>query len=149
MSLYRSTAKRQSVSSVVLDASALLAVLRKERGAEVVERHLAGAALSAVNYSEVLKKAVEAGGVLDAAAAVIEGLQLDIIPFSERQAAVAAGLFAKTRDKGLSFADRACLALAIERKAVLYTADRRLAEIATGIRIVLIRREAGQAAKKK
>ena len=137
------------MNSVVLDASALLAVLRKERGAEAVERHLLGAALSTVNYSEVLKKAVEAGGMLDAAAGIIEGLQLDIIPFSKRQAADAAGLFTTTRDKGLSFADRACLALAIERKAVLYTADQRLAEITGAIQIVLIRAGIERTAKKK
>jgi len=137
------------VNSVVLDASALLAVLCKERGADVVERHLQGAALSTVNYSEVLKKAIERGGTLEAAAAVIEGLQLNIIPFGEQLAADAAGLFPKTRDKGLSFADRACLALAIDLKAVLYTADRRLAEIGVPIRVVLIRQEAERTAKKK
>ncbi|HZZ77151.1 MAG TPA: PIN domain-containing protein [Gemmataceae bacterium] len=46
----------------MLDASALLAMLRKEPGREVVEPVVIGATMSAVNYSEVIKKAVEAGG---------------------------------------------------------------------------------------
>ena len=112
----------------------------------MVKRHLQGAVLSAVNYSEVLKKAVERGGTLEGA--VVEGLQLDIIPFGEQQAADAAGLFPKTRDKGLSFADRACLALAIELKADLYTADRRIAETDVPISVILIREDAELAAKK-
>jgi ribonuclease VapC len=44
------------MSSVVLDASALLAFVRSESGADVVAKHLNNALLSAVNYSEVLKK---------------------------------------------------------------------------------------------
>jgi PIN domain nuclease of toxin-antitoxin system len=122
-----------------LDASALLAVLLQERGAEVVEQRVAGAAISAVNYSEVLKKAVEKGGTLEAAASVVRSLGLEIIPFEEWNATDAARLYASTKDKGLSFADRACLSLAIELDAPLYTADKRLAEVNAPIDVVLIR----------
>ena len=132
------------MSRAVLDASALLAVLQKERGAEMLEQHLAGAALSTVSYSEVLKKAVENGGTLAGADSVIQGLQLDIVRFDELLAVEAAGLFTIARENGLPFADRACLALAIELKAVLYTADRRLAEVKAPVRIVLIRQVAGR-----
>ena len=44
------------MSDVVLDASALLAVLRSERGAEEVEQRLEGATIGAVNLSEVVAK---------------------------------------------------------------------------------------------
>jgi PIN domain nuclease of toxin-antitoxin system len=128
-----------SVNSVVLDASALLALLRKEKGATVVERHLDGAVLSAVNYSEVLKKTVEAGGKIEEAAARIEDLQLKIIPFGERQAATAAGLFPKTRNKGLSLADRACLALALELSLPALTTEERWEKCDTGVKVVRIR----------
>jgi len=47
------------VTSVVLDASAVIAVLNSEPGAEAVLGAIAGALVSAVNYSEVLKKAIE------------------------------------------------------------------------------------------
>lgn len=65
--------------------------------------------------------------------------------------AAAAGLFPRTRENRLSFADRACLALAmeLELKAVLYTADRRLAETRSPVRVVLIRATAERTAKKK
>jgi ribonuclease VapC len=137
------------VSSVVLDASALLAFLQRESGADLVERHLAGAALSAVNYSEVLKKVVENGGSVQEAAGVIQALQLEIIPFDERQAMVAAALLPKTQGKGLSFADRACLTLESDLKAALYTTDRRIAEIDAPVRVVLIREAARQSVKRK
>ncbi len=80
---------------------------------------------------------------------MIQALQLDIIPFDERQAMVAAALLPKTKGKGLSFADRACMTLASELKATLYTADRRLAEIDAPVRVVLIREAALQSVKRK
>jgi ribonuclease VapC len=95
--------------------------------------------VSAVNYSEVLKKAVEAGGAIEAAAAVLEGLQLKIIPFTERQAATAAGLFPKTRGKGLSFADRACLALALELSLPALTTEGEWQKCDTGVKVVKVR----------
>ncbi len=46
----------------VLDASALLAYLNEEPGAEVVEKSLAaGSAIGTVNWAEVLSKAMETG----------------------------------------------------------------------------------------
>jgi PIN domain nuclease of toxin-antitoxin system len=51
------------VSSVVLDASALLALLNAEPGADAVEAAMAadGAVMSIVNWAEVLSKAAETG----------------------------------------------------------------------------------------
>jgi PIN domain nuclease of toxin-antitoxin system len=127
------------VSSVVLDASALIALLRKEKGAAVVARHLEGAVVSAVNYSEVLKKTVETGGTIEAASAFIDGLQLRIVPFDHGQAAVAASLFPETRNKGLSFADRACLGLALELSLPALTTEGKWEECHTGVKVVRIR----------
>ena len=50
-----------SVTSVVLDASALMAFLHSEPGGDIVWQALPDALISAVNYSEVLKKAIERG----------------------------------------------------------------------------------------
>lgn len=127
------------MTSVVLDASALLALLHKERGAAIVERHLQGAALSTVNYSEVLKKAVERGGSLGAAKSAILGLQLELIAFDERLASDAAALWEKGRALGLSFADRSCLALGNWLQRPVLTADTRWCEIGLGINVKLIR----------
>jgi len=139
------------VSRIVLDASALLAVLLQERGADVVEQHVAGAAISTVNYSEVLKKAVEKGGTLEGATSVVRGLQMEIVAFNEWQAMDAARLYPSTKEDGLSLADRACLSLAIELDARLYTADTRLAGVHVPIDFILIRETAvtGRGNKRK
>src|SRR5579863_5863159 len=105
----RSVATRRRVSKVVLDASALLAVLRREPGREVVEPLLVGAAVSAVNYSEVIKKSVEAGGKAAETRALLRRMDLVVFAFDEPQAVAAGALFEQTRSLGLSLADRACL----------------------------------------
>jgi ribonuclease VapC len=110
-----------------------------ERGSEAVEDRLSNAAMSAVNYSEVLKKTIERGGDPQLVELLLERAIVDIVPFDQRQAADAAALFPRTRENGLSFADRACLALAMELRGVLYTADRRLAEADAPVKVVLIR----------
>jgi PIN domain nuclease of toxin-antitoxin system len=120
-----------------------------ERGSEAVREQLSKAAMSAVNYSEVLKKTIERGGDAEMIGLLLDRANVEIVPFDERHAVGAARLFATTRDNGLSFADRACLALAIQLKVALYTADNRLAETRAPIRIVLIRPAAERASKKK
>ena len=97
------------MDSVVLDASALLALLHKERGSELVERNLPGAALLTVNYSEVLKKTIENGGAQSAADSFIRQLQLQIIPFDERLASDTAALcrqYARKNSRGCEKAER-------------------------------------------
>ena len=46
---------------IVLDASALLAFLQAEPGDEHVADRIDGALISAVNYSEVLKRMIQGG----------------------------------------------------------------------------------------
>ena len=112
------------MSSVVMDASAVIAIMHGENGHAAARRHLAGALIAAVNYSEVLKKAVERGSSLTAAQYHLENFSLTVVPFDEHLAVKAAELWAVGRKIGLSFADRACLALAIARKAKVITADK-------------------------
>jgi ribonuclease VapC len=54
------------VTSVVLDASAMIAFLRSEPGADIVGKRVCGALISTMNYSKVLKKTIEIGGSADA-----------------------------------------------------------------------------------
>jgi ribonuclease VapC len=136
------------VTRVVLDASAVLAYALGERGADLVRQRLFGAVMSAVNYSEVLKKTLERGGDMEAMAALLKGARVDVVAFDSRQAADAAKLFGTTKDAGISFADRACLSLAIELQTPLYTADHRLADVEIPIDVVLIR-DAGTAGGRK
>jgi PIN domain nuclease of toxin-antitoxin system len=70
---------------------------------------------------------------------MIRFLGCSIVAFSEGQALEAGSLVAQTREFGLSLGDRACLALAIDRKATVYTTDRAWAELGLGIRVEVIR----------
>lgn len=127
------------MGEVVLDASALLALLLAEKGAGVVVNRLPGAILSAVNYSETLTKAVDRGKPFDAAVADVTRLRLSIVPFDAEQAAVTTSLRPATRHFGLSFADRACLAIGLTRGCPVLTADRVWAELDIGVTVELIR----------
>lgn len=127
------------MNSVVLDTSAVLALLRRERGAAFVEKRLAGAAICAVNYSELIQKAVEHGGNVADARAQLDFLQLSVIPLDAAMAGHAAGLWPAAREFGLSFADRCCLALAASLDRPVLTANRSWGELDIEITVELIR----------
>lgn len=127
------------MSKVILDASALMALLRREPGNNKVQFALAEVAISAVNLSEVLAKAAEVPNGLEAAKAFLQGLQLPVIAFDEQQADIAASLRPITRSLGLSLGDRCCLALALSRALPVMTADRGWANLDLGINIQVIR----------
>ena len=109
---------------VVLDASAVLALLNREAGADVVQSHLADAALSVANAIEIGSKLVDGGMCREAAWEAIELLDIELIELDIELAGLATALRRDTRHKGLSLADRACLATAIREKATAVTADR-------------------------
>ena len=127
------------MTSVVLDASALMALLRAEPGAELVAASLADSIISTVNYSEVLKKTIERGGAAEPVAAFIRSLSVAIIAFDESQAAASAALYPQTKEHGLSFADRACLALGVERRASVLTTERKMGLLRLPITVKVIR----------
>lgn len=124
---------------IVLDASAVLAVLQAEKGQEVVLPHLRGGIISAVNYSEILKKAAENGGDMDRTRLFLEAFTLQIIPFDQRQAVEAARLWPVARRFGWSLADRACLALGQSQSAQVLTADTRMSHAELSVEVQLIR----------
>ena len=128
----------------VIDASAVLAWLRDEPGADTVAGRLDGSFLSAVNLSEVLQKHLEVGTLSGSEAAGFAGdlasLGLSVAPFGEREAAVAAVMWDKTRRLGLGLADRACMATAVGFGLPALTADRPWAEVEwKGLSVELIR----------
>jgi ribonuclease VapC len=112
-----------------LDASAVLALLNDEEGGEVVSGAVAdGAAISVVNLAEVLSKVAERGGDPAAAAAELrkaEGSKraLTIEPLTAADCVALARLRPTTKQRGLSLADRACLALADRLGVPALTAD--------------------------
>ena len=123
----------------VLDASALLCLLNDEVGADHVEAILNDAVVSTVNFSEIVAKIVERGGTVELATAMLDPLHLEIVDFERSQAIIAGELRAATRPAGLSFGDRACLALAISRQLKVLTADRAWANLAVDLSIELLR----------
>ena len=127
------------MTSVVLDASALLAFLRGEPGASVVRSHVTGAAISAVNYSEVLKKTIEVDGLPDIVRAHVTTLGVEVIPFDQEQARAAAMLYPATKHEGLSFADRACLSLAICLNSSVLTTEAAMGRLELPVKVKLIR----------
>ena len=127
------------MTDVVLDASAVLAFLRREPGGEAVRPHLRGGRLSAVNYSEVLAKAAELGIAQPIAESAMNELGVERVPFDDRHAAVAASLRPLTKPYGLSLADRACLALATLARLPVLTSDRRWSEAGLEVEVWQIR----------
>lgn len=127
------------MTSVVLDASAFIALLRREPGMDVVAKNLAQAVMSAVNYGEVLKKTIEAGGVLEPVAAYVRRSGMPVIAFDGEQAAGAATLYPMTRPHGLSFADRACLNLGLKLGAAVLTTEKRMCETPVPVEVRMIR----------
>ena len=126
-------------SATVLDSSAMLAVIYQEPGADRVVPRMRGALFSTVNLVEVQSKLILKGAKPDFAWRGIAGFQCDICPLDAEQARVASGMAWMAKPLGLSLGDRVCLALAIQRKATVYTADRAWSGLTLGIKIELIR----------
>jgi ribonuclease VapC len=144
MKSIRTDAPSLSVISVVLDASAVIAVLRSEPGADIVHAALTGSVISAVNYSEVLKKSIERGAIRAVADGYFKNLSVTVIPFDEELAGISAELYPQTKQYGLSLADRACLALGIQRNCKVLTSERRMSLVALPIKVKLIRDHDGK-----
>ena len=116
---------KRHVSEWVLDASALMAVINEERGANIVRSALEdGAAISAVNLSEVVAKLSDYGMPKDDILAALAGIDLAVEGLSED--AWVHGWFAPTQDsRGRAFTwGRSCLALGIRLGLPVLTADR-------------------------
>ena len=124
---------------VVIDASALLALLNDEPGADVVAEALPQGVISAVNLSEVIAKLCDAGMPEKAIHQALQPLGIEIVPFDEEQAYQAGLLRTSTQDLGISLGDRACLSLAKKLGINTLTADRAWAELSIGIMIKVIR----------
>ena len=124
----------------VLDASALLALLNREPGSEQVANVVAeGAAISAVNLSEVVAKLGEVGMPEGLVHEVLDLLALEVIAFDTEQAYQAGLLRALIRRAGLSFGDRACLVLARKLDLPALTTDRAWENVEVDVSVQVIR----------
>jgi ribonuclease VapC len=107
----------------VLDASALLAFLQGESGADIVEGALAEeSCCGAANWSEVAQRIVASGGDWSLARALLQTFDLVVEPVTEADAEWAAIRWRK--GEGLSLGDRLCLAVGRRLDATVWTADK-------------------------
>lgn len=123
----------------VLDASALLAFLFRERGHRAVESVITDCCIGSVNLSEVLGRFGRDGHDPHAFYRKIEASPIEIVPFIGEHAVLAAALEPQTKTLGLSLGDRACLALSISRNCPALTADRIWSDLELPIEIIQIR----------
>ncbi len=129
----------------VLDASAFLAYLYEETGAErVIDAIGEGCFISAANWAEVLTKVADHGDepvafeeqLYDAG---VLGSGLEVVSLQPQDAAAIAQLRAPTRSMGLSMEDRACLVLAQRLGLLVLTSDKVWGRLDLDINIQLIR----------
>ena len=125
--------------SVVFDSSALLAISFGESGAERAARGLKDGMMSAVNVAEVISRYVDQGASEEEARVSLQTFGLEIRPFDETQAMAAGLMRTATQKLGLSLGDRACLALAVQERATVFTADRTWAALDLEVEVELIR----------
>ena len=123
----------------VLDASALIALLWEEPGADAVEPLLDRAVISAVNWAEVLQRYCAHGLATTGKRESVEALGITVSALSVDDGEAIAELWEPTRAAGLSLADRACLALARRLAVPAHTADRAWRKVDVGVEVVLIR----------
>jgi len=127
------------MAKTVLDASALLAFIYREPGAERVTGVLGEAAISTVNYSEVVTKLALRNRSPQRILDELTEFELEVVDFNRALAEDAGLLATATRGQGLSLGDRACLALARRENAVALTADSAWRQVQVGIEIQFIR----------
>jgi ribonuclease VapC len=128
------------MNEVILDASAILAFLQRERGAEILTREIRSHAIAgAVNLAEVQTKLVKGGFSPDEAWEQTLTVVATVAPYTEDHAKMAGSLITITEKYGLSLGDRSCLALAIVLKAPVYTTEQIWRDLKVGVPIHVIR----------
>lgn len=126
---------------MILDASAVLAFLLRERGHERVLEALAGdPRMSTVNFAEVATKYVLRGFPEDAMR-LRDELPVMFVPVDDDLALQAALMASATKPLGLSLGDRICLALAKRTGLPALTADRAWLDVAgtLGVTVEVVR----------
>lgn len=127
------------MDNYILDASALLALLNDEKGADIVKEVLPQSVISNVNLAEVVSRLSAIGMPEKDIREILSMFGLQAVTFDEEQAFGTGLLFAQGRITCLSLGDRACLTLARLLDATAVTADKAWADLSLGVNINLIR----------
>ncbi len=133
------------MSNVVLDSSAVLALILNEPGGEQVDALLtqldrgenAQVALSAITWCEILSRLHRNHDAMTSSelAGLLEGVE--IVSFGVSEADLTADLV--RIDRSISLGDRACLTLARTRNATAWTTDKIWQRLNTDIAIKILR----------
>lgn len=128
------------MTTAVLDASAVLALIRSEPGGDKVAAHIGQAAISAVNLHEVIKDLLLSELDEPTVRNVLGELRLDVRAHDTDAAYAAAALHAQTKEYGRGLGDRSCMALALQLGLPAITADREWGKVKVkGLQIDQIR----------
>jgi PIN domain nuclease of toxin-antitoxin system len=128
------------MNEVVFDASVMLAMIQRERGAEqVTDEILDRSVASTVNLAEVHTKLVKKGYTPDEAWVDTLSAVKAAEQYTSDHAKIAGDLITKTEPYGLSLGDRSCLALAIALNAPVYTTEQLWKNLKVGVPIHVIR----------
>ena len=129
------------ITNHVLDTSAVIALLKNENYNHDIEPILPDAYISTVNVAEIvavltsrMQRPIEEIKIL------IHNILNNIEPFTDTQAIMCGALISQTKVRDLSLGDRACLSLAIEKNATVYTTDQAWKQLKLkNVKIVLLR----------
>lgn len=127
------------MSECVLDSSTLLAVLLGESGTDDILDDVAGAFISTVNLAEVYSKSRDIGLTMEELTWAVSQLRVRSVVLDDPQALIIGTLRERTRHRGLSLGDRACLALSYVKKLPALTADSDWLDCDLEIEVRLIR----------
>ncbi len=124
----------------VLDSSAVIALVRRERGWEHVQAALDHSVISAVNLTESMTKLIRQGGEPLLVERLLKALDLEVLPWDEELAWASRDLCHLAWTHGISFADRACLTLARHLNLAALTGDAAWKKANHKVRVALFRK---------
>lgn len=127
------------MTKIVMDASALFALLEQEKGADHVMKYLDRGVMSSVNYTETLTLLLRNGHAINEADEIIKSVMVDVIDFDQVQAQLAAEIRFNGKNCGISLGDSACLALGKKLNIPVLTADTVWKKLKLDLEIIFIR----------